>query len=179
MVIVVMTASKRDAATGNAWIYKSLAILGRFSIETAMAYAVAFTLIGGTYLLNLQDSLCQLLCTELQTTGQQYGLRLRVSTAGAGRAGNARTENFLKKPTFFEPFTLLKNLFCEYEAISGWYLLALLVAGVTVLIQGICYTVFGLATSIETQGNLVGPLWLILLSAFFGEFFRHEVSCTC
>ena len=60
-------------------------MIANFSIEAAPAYALAITFIAGVYLLDLQDTLGQFLCTELQGRVPQVP-ELTVATTTGGMA---------------------------------------------------------------------------------------------
>ena len=178
VMVNVMTDSASDEAYAYSAWFQTLALIATFSIETAPAYALAFTLIGGVYLLDLQDVLGQLLCTELQGA-VHYDSVLTVATANGGNnAGDMKNGSNREKPRFFDQFKILKNLFSVYEDIAGWYVLSLLVVSVAGLTQAVCVTVFQRTNfSDNNVGGLAESGCAIMLLAFFGEFVKNEVSC--
>ena len=161
----------------SAWIYEVLYFIALFRTETTQAYAFAFNLIAGVYLLDLQDTLSQLLCAELDGTVQEDSLvTVATVTVGSNNAGHAKYGRHQLKQMFSDQFKIVKNLFLDYETIAGWYVLALSVATVAGLTQAVCDTVFQRASFSENVGGLIEVTSVILLLAFFGEFLKNDVS---
>ena len=162
------------------WARQLLAYLAEISVHTAPAFAMTFTVTCGIWLLDLEDSLRQILLADQSATKKAYGNPSKgtLMVKAVGMAEPMRDGGYGVQTNFGRQFADLKNLFADYEAITGWYVFAIIINVTTGLTKALSFTAFRTASFTKNADSITECTSALFLLSFFGQFMKDAVRRT-
>ena len=103
------------------WARQFLAYFTEISVKTAPAFAITFTITCGIWLLDLGDSLGQILLAELSNTQEPHKIPSKgtLEVKAVRMTEPAKAAAYGVQTNLGKQLADLKDLFADYEAITG------------------------------------------------------------